>query len=274
MTLGSNIAPAWDNRITDYDPAVPLDQLLAHPMNPKIHPRAQTDALKGILGEVGWLTGVIVNRTSNRVLDGHDRIKAAMEAGQATAPVFYVSVPEAQEPYILATFDPVGSLAATDSTILDDLLGDVQTGDSAVQSLLDGLKNDIADALLAQAADADPYTHKILSPQYEPSEDVPPVADLFDTSRTQALLTRIDAAPAVPDEVRAFLQAAAHRHTVFNFKRIADYYASAPAEVQTLMEESALVILDYDDAVRLGYVRVADKIAQLRREDYGDEDVA
>jgi hypothetical protein len=105
-------------------------------MNPKIHPRTQTDALKGILGEVGWLTGVIVNRTSNRVLDGHDRIKAAMEAGQSTAPVFYVTVPEDQEPYILATFDPVGALAATDSAILDELLREVSSDDPAVQALL------------------------------------------------------------------------------------------------------------------------------------------
>jgi hypothetical protein len=129
----------WDNKIVEYDPAVPLDQLLAHPRNPKIHPRPQTDALKGILGDVGWLTGLIVNTTTGHVLDGHDRIKAAMEAGQQTAPVFYVAVPEAQEAYILATFDPVGTLAATDSAILTDLLREVSSADSAVQALLASL---------------------------------------------------------------------------------------------------------------------------------------
>lgn len=130
---------AWDVRITDYDPAVPLDQLLAHPANPKIHPRPQTDALKGILGEVGWLTGLVVNRATGYVLDGHDRIKAAMEAGQTTAPVFYVNVPADQEPYVLATFDPVGALAGQDAAILAELLAEVQTGDAAVQALLDSL---------------------------------------------------------------------------------------------------------------------------------------
>ena len=55
-------ATAWDNKIVNYDPAVPLESLLFHPQNPKLHPRAQTDAIKGILGEVGWLTGVIVDR--------------------------------------------------------------------------------------------------------------------------------------------------------------------------------------------------------------------
>ena len=132
-------APAWDNRIVEYDPAVPLDQLLAHPRNPKIHPRAQTDALKGILGEVGWLTGLIVNVRTGHMLDGHDRVKAAMEAGQQTAPVTYVDVPEEQEPYVLATFDPVGTLAATDSAVLTDLLREVSSEDAAVQALLASL---------------------------------------------------------------------------------------------------------------------------------------
>lgn len=130
---------AWDNRIVEYDPAVPLDQLLAHPRNPKIHPTAQTDALKGILGDVGWLTGLIVNTRTGHMLDGHDRVKAAMQAGQTTAPVFYVSVPEDQEPYILATFDPVGTLAGTDSAVLTDLLREVSSADSAVQALLASL---------------------------------------------------------------------------------------------------------------------------------------
>ena len=143
---------AWDNRIVEYDPAVPLDQLLAHPANPKIHPTAQTDALKGILGEVGWLTGLIVNQRTGYLLDGHDRVKAAMQAGQQTAPVFYVDVPPEAEAYILSTFDPVGALAAQDSALLADLLGSVQTGDAAVQALLDGLKEDIGTALLEQAA--------------------------------------------------------------------------------------------------------------------------
>lgn len=134
--LTMTTATAWQVRILDYDAAVPLDQLLAHPSNPKIHPTAQTDALKGILGEVGWVTGLIVNQRTGYLLDGHDRVKAAMQAGQTTAPVFYVDVPPDQEAYVLATFDPVGALAATDSAALDALLRDVQSGDAAVQALL------------------------------------------------------------------------------------------------------------------------------------------
>jgi hypothetical protein len=108
----------------------------AHPLNPKIHPRTQTDAVKGIISEVGWITGLIVNKRTGNCLDGHDRVKAAAEAGQATVPVFYVDVAEAEEPYILATFDPSGALAATDASIFDELLRQVQSSESAVQQML------------------------------------------------------------------------------------------------------------------------------------------
>ena len=50
------------------------------------------------------------------------------------------------------------------------------------------------------------------------------------------------------------LRLAAARHLCFNYKRIADYYASsASAEMQRLMEKSALVIIDYQDAIKNGY---------------------
>jgi DNA modification methylase len=74
------------------------------------------------------------------VIDGHDRVKAAMQTGQATVPVTYIQLTEQEELYALATFDPVGALAATDSALLADLLAEVSTGDAAVQTLLDSLR--------------------------------------------------------------------------------------------------------------------------------------
>ena len=35
---------------------------------------------------------------------------------------------------------------------------------------------------------------------------------------------------------KAFLLAAAHRHTVFNYENIAEYYANASPEMQRLMD--------------------------------------
>ena len=46
---------------------------------------------------------------------------------------------------------------------------------------------------------------------------------------------------------------AAKRHTIFDYRKIAEYYAYATAEMQRLMERSALVIIDVNDAIANGY---------------------
>lgn len=59
------------------------------------------------------------------------------------------------------------------------------------------------------------------------------------------------------------LTIAAYRHYVFNYSRIAEYYAGASKEMQELMEESALVIIDIDDAIKNGYVKYSKRIQQI-----------
>ena len=56
---------------------------------------------------------------------------------------------------------------------------------------------------------------------------------------------------------------AAYRHLAFNYKMIADYYAGASEEMQDLMEKSALVIIDYDDAIANGYTRLNYEISEM-----------
>lgn len=95
------------------------------------------------------------------------------------------------------------------------------------------------------------YSRKVEVPIYEPRGKSPAVADLLDMGRATGLLADIEKAN-VPEGVKGFLRAAAQRHVVFNFERIADFYANAPAEVQRLFEDSALVIVDFNKAIELG----------------------
>ena len=107
------------------------------------------------------------------------------------------------------------------------------------------------------------YSRKIEAPIYEPQmPEPPPVADLFDTTKSDSLLASIDAAD-LPADVAEFLRHAARRHTRFNFAHIAEFYAHAPAELQTLMEESALVIIDYDKAIEGGFVKMSKELCAL-----------
>ena len=78
--------------------------------------------------------------------------------------------------------------------------------------------------------------------------------------------------PSLPEDEKAFLRYAAQRHTVFNYKYIAEYYAHAEAPTQRLMENSGLVIIDFNRAIELGYVKLSEEIARQYLEEYGDNE--
>jgi len=72
----------------------------------------------------------------------------------------------------------------------------------------------------------------------------------------------------VPDDIRRFLEIAADRHTVLNFSRIAEFYAHSSADIQELMEQSALIIIDYDRAVEDGFVKLTNQVSDMYSKDY------
>lgn len=75
----------------------------------------------------------------------------------------------------------------------------------------------------------------------------------------------------LPEDVKRFLRFAATRHIVFNYARIADYYANASPEVQRLFEDSALVIIDLDDAIANGYAEFSKNVAKIMQGGATDE---
>tara|TARA_R100001594_G_scaffold81562_1_gene116082 strand:- start:3222 stop:3959 length:738 start_codon:yes stop_codon:yes gene_type:complete len=104
------------------------------------------------------------------------------------------------------------------------------------------------------------YTRKIEAPTYEPSNKKPEVKELYDTKKVDELIKKIQALKLHKTE-EAFLIYAAYRHTVFNYSKIADYYAHSNKQLQELMEDSALVIIDFDKAIENGYVKLTNDIA-------------
>jgi len=106
------------------------------------------------------------------------------------------------------------------------------------------------------------YSTKVDIPQYLPSSIKPNLWELYDKTKYIELARNI-ARSNVPEDVKDFLMFAATRHIVFNYAKIADYYAHAEPEIQRLMEQSALVIIDVDDAIANGYVRLSKNIKTL-----------
>jgi hypothetical protein len=107
----------------------------------------------------------------------------------------------------------------------------------------------------------DLYTKKIKAPIYEITGEKPKVDDLYDGSKTNQLIEQISNADLPPD-ITNFLKLAAQRHTVFSYEKIAEYYAHAPKDIQELMENSALVIIDFNKAIENGFVTMAKEIAE------------
>jgi hypothetical protein len=113
------------------------------------------------------------------------------------------------------------------------------------------------------------YSTKIEAPIYEPKNKKPHVLELFNDTKTNRLINEIKTSN-IPDNEKRFLIEAARRHTVFNYERIADYYAHSSNEVQRLMEKSALVIIDFEKAIQHGYVKLCDEIRNQYLEEYGE----
>ena len=117
------------------------EQLLANPKNWRTHPQFQQEALTGVLKEVGFVQRVIVNKRTGYIVDGHARVMIALSEN-SEIPVLYVDLSEEEEALILATLDPIGTLAGVDDEQLRSLLDEVNTGDSALMQLLDKIAID------------------------------------------------------------------------------------------------------------------------------------
>ena len=99
-------------------------------------------------------------------------------------------------------------------------------------------------------------------PQYEIQGETPNISELIQEMKVGDLLEEIENS-GVSSAEKEFLKKAAYRHYVFDYRKIAEYYAAASEEMQQLMEKSALVIIDYEDAIMNGYSKLTEKIKQM-----------
>jgi len=122
--------------------------------------------------------------------------------------------------------------------------------------------------LFAKETESDSkYSSVVTAPVYEPKNQQPHILTLCDPSKMHRLVREIEASNLTTEE-KAFLIFAAYRHVVFNYEQIADYYAHATHEMQQLMEKSALVIIDFDDAIEYGYVKLCSDIREQYLQEY------
>lgn len=117
--------------------------------------------------------------------------------------------------------------------------------------------------------DEQKYSTKIEAPVYEPKNKKPHLAELVNKEKTHRLIKEIENSNLPYDE-KMFLIDAARRHNVFNYEKVADYYAHSSKEMQDLMEKSGLVIIDFEKAIEYGYVKLCEEIKKQYLTEYGE----
>ena len=118
----------YANRIVGSGIMNPAD-IKANPQNWRKHPASQGKALDEVLGSVGWIQEVIINKTTGNLIDGHLRVETALKNKETEIPVKYVELTEDEERIALATFDPISAMAEQDAEILKQLLADIESED-------------------------------------------------------------------------------------------------------------------------------------------------
>lgn len=127
------------DRVTDVRMITGRD-LRANPMNPRLHPRAQTDALAGLLEQIGDMGGLLAFDPQDgggpMLLDGHARVSLDPDREWR---VLMTDLSPEEARLVLATFDPVSAMAEQDNAIMAGLLDGLSSESAAVQEMLDRL---------------------------------------------------------------------------------------------------------------------------------------
>ena len=131
----------WASHIVGHSDESPLD-LAAHPLNYRVHNLLQQETVLASVNEVGLIKSIVANKRTGRMLDGHLRCALAIKTNQLTVPVEWVDLPESAEAAAIAYLNFTESQSDVDTTKLDALLREVQTGDSYLQAMLASVVND------------------------------------------------------------------------------------------------------------------------------------
>ena len=114
---------------------IPASELLPNPKNWRAHPTHQSDALRGILSEVGYASALLARELPDgtyQLIDGHLRAETTPDQD---VPVLILDVDEAEADKLLLSMDPLAAQAETNAVALDALLRDVDTGSEALAQM-------------------------------------------------------------------------------------------------------------------------------------------
>ena len=254
---------------------VAVEKIKPYANNPRINKKAVEKVMKSIQA-YGFKVPCVLDK-NYLLITGHTRWEAAKRLKMKRIPCIIASdLNKAKADAFRIADNKVAEYSTWDMTKLKEELSKIQLEDIDFDDM--GFDNDFSIEKfglldMPEGSDGDEgeietekYSTKTNIPQYEIQGLNIKLSDCIDKQKYVELLKEIENS-TVSDAQKKFLKLAATRHIRFIYKNIAEYYASTNSEMQRLMEHSALVIIDIDDAIRNGYARLTKEVMAARKRD-------
>ena len=229
---------------------ISIEDIKPYNENAKVHKVKQIKQVADSIKRFGFAQPLVVDK-NNELIIGHCRLEASKELGYTEVPVLKMEELSDKEVKALRLADNKLNESEWDMALV---LPELKALDTDLLKLT-GFRED-----LVLNPDDERYTKKIVPPVYEPSSQKPLLSELYQNLQETELLEKIKNTPMEQEEAE-FLREAVHRLTRFDYKKIADYYANTENEgLKAIMEDLALVIIDYDKAIELGYIKLSNDL--------------
>lgn len=244
----------------------PVSALKENPKNPrKIDKKALHKLARNLKEHSSFLElrPLIVDAETNVVLAGNMRLRAARLANIDYVPALFITADETVKNQIMI-LDNVNYGRWDFSTLFD--ISDT------LKNLADVLPVSLRNIGLEFTLNEKPK--HTFTQDYVPTDAAAPsVNELYNTDKYEALMHEIENAN-IDISVKDFLRFAATRFIVFNYSKIAEFYAHETNPiVRELFKKLALVIVDYNTAEKNSFVTLHEKIRQVLLPTTDDDEI-
>lgn len=226
-----------------------LSDLKPAPYNPRKSNEKQEKHLTESLTKFGVVEPIIFNKQTGFIIGGHFRVRELKKLGYKDVECVILDLSPEEEKEL-------------------NIRLNANTGEFDFEMLQEWDKEELAGWGLdfGDNEQDDFYTSKVESPIYTPKKEIPEIEGLCNLGNYNKLICDIEKSN-ITDKEKIFLKLAATRHIVFDYSEIAEFYSHSEKDVQDLMENSALIIIDYDKAIELGFVQLHKTLSELMNEE-------
>ena len=237
-----------------------INELKPYENNSRTHDESQIKQICESIKEYGWTNPVLIDE-KGMIIAGHGRVEGGKKLDIKEVPCIVLSgLTEAQKKAYVIADNKMALNAGWNEELLKTELENLKELDFDLE--LTGFSKKELDKLFDKINENNPYTAKTEIPQYEIKGEMPEIYELIEEEKVNQLIEDIRKSN-VGEKEKEFLIKSAYRHYGFNYSKIAEYYCHQNKEMQELMEKSALVIIDINNAIAEGYAELKEEMEEM-----------